>query len=127
MPIPESVDAGTTASLTATAAPADAGVTLINVFEVPTGRQETVIAAWERARDFLSQQPGYISTALHRSLAPDARFALINVAQWENPEAFRAATERMRAAGVFPEIEGLGVTPALYRVVRTDAAAGGGH
>ena len=107
--------------LAATAGPAAADVTLINVFEVPDGRLETVVEAWEAARDFLSREPGYVATALHRSLQPDDRFRLINIAVWESPEAFAAAIARMRAAGVFPRIEGLGVNPALYTVIRTDA------
>ena len=102
------------------AAPAAADVTLINVFEVPAGKEDAVIAAWEKARDFLRQEPGYVSTALHQAIAPDARFALINVAVWESAEAFRQATARMQAAEVFPEIEGLRFTPALYRVIRSD-------
>ena len=101
-------------------APGAADVTLINVFEVPEGQTETAIAAWEAARDFLSRQPGYVSTALHQAMAPDARFQLINVAVWETPEAFLQATQRMREANVFPTIEGLAINPALYRVVRTD-------
>ncbi len=99
---------------------AQADVTLINAFEVPAGKQAEAIAAWEKARDFLANETGYVSTALHEAITPDARFALINVAQWESPEAFQAATRRMHAAGVFPSIDGLTYTPALYRVIRTD-------
>ena len=101
-------------------APAAADVTLINVLEVPEGRIDTVIAAWEAARDFLSGQPGYVHTALHRAIAPDARFQLINVAIWETSEAFTQAARRMREAAVFPAIEGLTINPALYRVIRSD-------
>lgn len=97
-------------------------VTLINVFEVPQGQEEIVVEAWERARDFLSAEPGYISTALHRAILPDARFALINIATWESPDAFQRAITRMHDAGVFPRIDGLGVNPALYRVIRTDTS-----
>ena len=103
------------------AQPAAAEVTLINVFEVPEGRIAATIDAWEAARAFLSQEPGYIDTALHRSVTPTARFQLINVATWESAEAFAAATQKMRAAGVFPPIPGLAIHPALYTVVRTDA------
>ncbi|ALG90555.1 MAG: antibiotic biosynthesis monooxygenase [Confluentimicrobium sp.] len=99
---------------------ASADVTLINVFEVPQGREEAAITAWEAARDFLRQEPGYISTELHRSLSPDARFRLINVAKWQSPAAFEAAIGRMQAAEVFPRIEGLVSTPALYSVIRAD-------
>lgn len=102
------------------AAPVSANVTLINVFEVPKGQLATVITAWEEARDFLAEQPGYLGTALHQSLAADARFRLVNIANWTSPQAYTAAVTRMRDAGVFPRIEGLGVNPSLYEVVRTD-------
>ena len=104
--------------------PAAAEVVLINVFEVPDGRLEQVIAAWHDARAFLRDQPGYIDTALHRAVHADTRFALVNVARWESAESFRAAITAMRAADVFPDIAGLGVTPALYRVIATDQDAG---
>lgn len=99
---------------------ARAEVTLINVFEVPPDKRDAVVSAWEAARDFLSAQPGYVDTALHESLSPDDRFRLINVAKWESPSDFLAATAAMRAAGVFPPIEGLGINPALYRIIRSD-------
>jgi len=97
-----------------------AQVTLINVFEVPEGEIEESIAAWEAARDFLSEQPGYISTALHQSLEADARFQLVNIARWESESAFYEAIELMRSEQVFPQIEGLRTNAALYRVVRRD-------
>ena len=97
-----------------------ADVTLINVFEVPDGKQKTVITAWEDARDFLASQPGYISTALHQSLQPGARFQLINIARWKSPQQFQTAISNMRKAGVFPMIDGLGINPSLYKVIRED-------
>ena len=114
-------------ALAALAQTAFADVTLINVFEVPESQIETVISAWEDARDFLSDEPGYIETSLHQSLQPNARFQLINVARWESQSAFLAATANMRAAGVFPRIEGLGVNPALYSVVRSDVEDARSH
>jgi heme oxygenase (mycobilin-producing) len=100
------------------ATPARAEVVLINVFEVPAGQEEAAVAWWERARDFLVMQPGYVSTALHRARTPDARFKLVNVARWTSPEAFQAATARMRAAVGPPTVEGLRFDAALYDVVR---------
>jgi heme-degrading monooxygenase HmoA len=67
-------------------------VVLINLFEVPAEADEGFIAAWERTRDFLAAQPGYRSTALHRSLGGDAEFRFVNVAEWASPAAFQAAT-----------------------------------
>ena len=99
---------------------ATAETVLINVFEIPPGQEKAVLDAWEKARSFLAKEPGYVSTELHQSLTPDARFQLINIAKWESPEAFKRATERLRNAAIFPEIDGLSFYPALYRVVHSD-------
>ena len=93
-------------------------VTLINVFEVPASELEASIRYWEAARDFMQRQPGYLSTRLHQSLAPDARFQLVNVAQWESPQAFLAATRRMQQELAVQPPAGLRFTPGLYRLIR---------
>jgi hypothetical protein len=108
------------ALILALSTPAAAEVVLINAFEVPEGRREATVAAWEDARDFLAAQPGYIATALHGAVTPDARFELVNVARWESVEAFAAATGAMRAAGVFVPPEGVIPHPALYTVILAD-------
>ena len=97
---------------------ANAPVILINPFTVPEGKLDEAIAFWEAGRDFLAQQPGYISTKLHQSLAPDAHYALINVAEWETAEDFKAATAAMRANPAISPIEGVVYAPALYTVIR---------
>jgi heme-degrading monooxygenase HmoA len=92
-------------------------VVLINAFEVPTDADEAFVTGWERSREFLRAQPGYLSTRLHRSLVPDADFRFVNVALWESAAAFRAATgqpEFRAKAGPFTS------HPALYEVVRSD-------
>ena len=93
-------------------------VILINPFEVPEGaNDEDFLRGWERAADYMRQQPGFMSTRLHRALAPDARFRFVNVAEWESPQAFQAAVggEQFReiAKGAAPG------SPALYEVVRS--------
>jgi heme oxygenase (mycobilin-producing) len=92
---------------------------LINVFEVPEGQDDAFLAGWEEARQFMAQQPGYISTALHRSLDPAARFRFINIATWESPEAFFAALNHpkfvtMRDSVPFPHY------PSVYTVIHED-------
>jgi len=67
---------------------------LINAFEVPEGADEAFLQAWERAHAFLSTQPGYLSTRLHRSLASGAEFRFVNIALWQSPRAFQAATSQ---------------------------------
>ena len=95
-------------------------VILINPFEVPEGKEAKALATWERVRDWMKRQPGYISTRLHRAVTPDARFKLINVAEWESVEAFQAAVNHKEflelTQGVMEEFPHF---PALYEVIRT--------
>lgn len=90
---------------------------LINAFEVPEGEDEAFLGGWERQRDFLSAQPGYVSTRLHRSLAPDAEFRFVNVALWKSPQAFRDATSR--ADFPVPPVR-YRFHASLYEVMRED-------
>jgi len=112
------IPAALAAALLAAPAARAEPVTLINVFEVPPGALDDAIRYWDAARDFLQAQPGYLSTRLHQSLAPDARFRLVNVAQWESAEAFQAATRRMQQELRIAPPEGLRFTPGLYRLIR---------
>jgi heme-degrading monooxygenase HmoA len=97
---------------------ADMSVILINPFEVPPeADDEEFLRGWERAADYMRQQPGFLSSRLHRALAPDARFRFINVAEWASPQDFQTAvtSEEFReiAKGAGPG------SPALYEVVRS--------
>ena len=90
---------------------------LINAFEVPAGQDEAFLRDWEAARDFMQRQAGYVSTRLHQSLDPAARFRFINVAEWASPQDFQAAI----GSEEFRELAKNGVpgSPALYEVVRS--------
>ena len=93
-------------------------VILINPFEVPEGTDDDkFLRGWQRAADYMREQPGFVSSRLHRALAPDARFRFINVAEWASPEDFQAAV----SSEEFREIaEGGGPgSPALYEVVQS--------
>jgi len=92
------------------------GVVLINAFEVPPEADEPFVAGWDRAREALATQPGYLGTRLHRSLA-EADFRFVNVARWSSPLAFAKAVERpeLRAAN---DVLPFASHPALYQVVR---------
>ena len=94
-------------------------VTLINVFEVKPGLEDEALAYWERCAAVLRKQPGFVSTRLHRALRPDARFALVNVAEWESPQRFEAAVSSREFEAVAAEgTEKYPHFPALYQVVR---------
>ena len=98
------------------------GVVLINAFEVPADRDRDFVGRWEQARDFLSKREGYIDTALHRSVAPDAEFRFVNVARWRTPAEFQAAI----AAPRFPGRQVPYTShPSLYHVVAEDDAPAG--
>jgi len=95
-------------------------IVLINSFEVPAGQEEAFLRFWEASRDFLSNQEGYVSTRLHRSLAPDAEFRFVNVARWQSAQAFRIATSQpeFRAAASPYRFHA-----ALYEVAIDDGAS----
>jgi heme oxygenase (mycobilin-producing) len=92
------------------------GVVLINAFEVPEDADERFLTGWDRARETLAQQQGYIGSRLHRSLGP-ADFRFVNIARWSSPLMFARALERpafRHAAQAMP----FAAHPALYEVIR---------
>jgi len=93
-------------------------VVLINPFEVPEGTDdEEFLRGWQRAADYMRQQPGFHSSRLHRALAPDARFRFINVAEWASPQDFQSAVTSEEFREIAKDA-GPG-SPALYEVVRS--------
>jgi heme oxygenase (mycobilin-producing) len=94
-------------------------VVLINAFEVPAADADAFIAAWEKTRDFLQAQPGYIDTSLHRALASAAEYQFVNVAHWASAEEFTAAIRSPGMREAATDLAPYRPHPALYRVVRT--------
>ena len=91
-------------------------VVLINPFEVPAGQEEEFLTRWREAAELLRHASGFVSTRLHESLDPQAKFRFVNVAEWESPQHFQAAmrTEAFQQiARKMPFV----ASPALYRVV----------
>jgi heme-degrading monooxygenase HmoA len=83
---------------------ADEGpVVLINQFNIPPADVE-LPHGLGRGRHFMKQQPGFISTQLHRSTVGSTTF--VNVAAWESAralgQAFRSPEFQARAAR-YPE------------------------
>jgi heme-degrading monooxygenase HmoA len=94
-------------------------VTFINVFEIDSDMLELFFAEWRKRAEFMSKQPGFRSLKLHRALTPDARFQLVNVAQWDSAHAVHAATAQQyfqqSTHRSTQEVE-LTAHPAIYRV-----------
>jgi heme-degrading monooxygenase HmoA len=64
-------------------------VILINTFRVAPEDADTLLEAWAADAAYLKQQPGFISTQLHRGIAGSGMF--LNHAVWESVQAFRNA------------------------------------
>lgn len=97
-----------------------ANVIVINPFEVPKGREEQALATWEKFADYFHKQPGYVSTALHRSISPDARFHLVSISEWTSPDQFGAALQNPQVKAIADAtMEDLRFYPGLYEVIRT--------
>jgi heme-degrading monooxygenase HmoA len=95
-------------------------VTLINVFEIGADDVESFLQQWQERAEFLGRQPGFRSLRLHRALNPDARFQLVNVAEWDSAEALHAATAQdvfQQSAQRSVQEFAVAAHPAIYRVV----------
>jgi heme-degrading monooxygenase HmoA len=60
-------------------------VVLINKFNVAPEEEDRMLEAWAEDAAYMKQQPGYISTQLHRGIAGSTTF--VNVAVWESAKA----------------------------------------
>jgi len=79
-------------------------IVLINQFNVAAEDADRLIEVWADDAAFMKQQPGFISTQLHRGTAGSTTF--MNVAVWESAralgDAFRSPEFQKRAAR-YPE------------------------
>ena len=64
-------------------------VILINSFKVKPEDVDQLLNAWAEDAAWMKQQPGYISTQLHRGIGGSCVF--INYAVWESVEDFKLA------------------------------------
>ena len=100
------------------------GVTLVNCFGAPVGREQEFFGLWQQVNTYMRAKPAYLSHTLHRALAADATFRFINVARWASRDDFDAAhDEGFRALVTKPAWRAFPSHPALYEVVH-EARAG---
>jgi len=64
-------------------------VVLINLFTVADTDIPALMIAWEKDANWMKQQPGFLSTQLHRAIGGSLMF--MNYAVWESVDHFRAA------------------------------------
>jgi heme-degrading monooxygenase HmoA len=122
----ELAEASSVSSLSEDIDPQGGGaVTFINIFEVPVEQIDTFIEHWRELAKIMSTAPGFRDVRLHRALSPRTRFQIINVANWESPQAWEAAVanpefqDGLRALAKDTEVQ-ISANPALYQVVYGD-------
>ena len=64
-------------------------VVLVNVFTLDKVDEQAFLEAWQADAGFMKQQPGFISTQLHRAIGESPTY--LNYAVWETTAHFRAA------------------------------------
>jgi len=91
-------------------------VILINTLTVPAEDADRMLAAWTCDAEIMKQQPGFISTQMHRGIAGSGVF--LNYAVWESATHFKAAFTnpafRAKLGGYPPSAK---VTPHLFRKI----------
>jgi len=104
-----------------------AAITLINSFEVPTGREEQFLQFWKQVNAYMQKRPGYLGHKLHRAITPDAPFRFVNVARWSSLAHFQAAHDDagFRDLVARPEGSAFRPHPILYEVVHEAQAETG--
>ena len=64
-------------------------VVLVNIFTLDAADEQPFLKAWQDDALFMKQQPGFISTQLHRAIGESPTY--LNYAVWESTAHFRAA------------------------------------
>lgn len=101
---------------TATIDAQDAGVTLINVYEVEPEKQAELASLLSDATEkVMRHQPGFVSVSIHSSF-DGTRIA--NYAQWASKEDFDRMVKSPEAQAQMKRFAALAksVSPALYKV-----------
>ena len=89
-------------------------VTVINVFETKPEQQQEVIDHWIRFVEAVTDEPGMIGAALHRSTDG---IRVVNYAQWRSEEDFENFVQKYREQMEARRLLAERVDPHLYEVV----------
>ena len=93
--------------------------TVIVSYEVAHEDADRFLDSWEKANDFLRQQPGFVSTALHRAVSANPDFRFVNVSCWESDDAFRTATQSQEFRDASGRLVPFPIHASAYEVVKT--------
>ncbi|SIT43815.1 putative enzyme involved in biosynthesis of extracellular polysaccharides [Paraburkholderia ribeironis] len=66
-----------------------APVVLVNIFTLEQADEQDFLRTWQDDAKFMKEQPGFISTQLHRAIGESVTY--LNYAIWESTAHFRAA------------------------------------
>ncbi|GAA2808699.1 antibiotic biosynthesis monooxygenase family protein [Saccharopolyspora taberi] len=95
-------------------------VTLIHCFDVPTGREDEFLEAWQA---LAAELVGCLGSRLYRRSAEDVGiFAFIGVEEWESKDEWRAATEREQYRAKLPAMRDFIGYRGLYELIQEEAA-----
>ncbi|KJC45084.1 antibiotic biosynthesis monooxygenase [Bradyrhizobium sp. LTSP885] len=64
-------------------------VVLVNLFTLEAADEQAFLKVWQDDAAFMKQQPGFISTQLHRAIGDNPTY--LNYAVWQSTADFRAA------------------------------------
>ena len=64
-------------------------IVMVNYFTLDVADEEAFLKAWGNDHEFMSNQPGFISTQLHRAVGDSPTY--LNYAVWETVSQYRAA------------------------------------
>ena len=82
----------------------DGPIVLVNQFNVAPEDADQLLEVWADDAAYMKQQPGFISTQLHRGTAGSSTF--VNIAVWESAQALGrafASPEFQQRAARYPE------------------------
>jgi heme-degrading monooxygenase HmoA len=94
----------------------DGPIVLINVFNVAPEEAARFLEVWAEDAAYMKQQPGFITTQLHRGTAGSSTF--VNVAEWESVRALGrafASPEFQQRMGQYPD--GVVASPHVFEKI----------
>ena len=97
-------------------------ITFVNPLRVPSDRTEEFLRKWRVGADYVSSQPGFVASTLHRSLDSNGTHQFFTVAVWQTREDFDRAVATpwwksyVGDFGFSDEPDGFAAWPALCTI-----------